>query len=670
MDAKIIQKSVELARAWQLKIQNSDAQIKENKLHDQVNAMLKNSREKHFMMALLDQSFRTDKCSRVKEQMLFIFKKYGIPKFLSFKEKLLVHLFLNVGKHIPNIAVPLFIKQVMQSTAQTVLSAEDKKLKTHLKSRKKEQTTVNLNLIGEVVLGEQEATQRIQHYITALKNPDIHYISIKISTIYSQINSLDFRGSTEAISERLSLIYEQAMKNTFVDSQGQTRYKFINLDMEEYRDLELTVAVFIKTLEKPSFQSLKAGIVLQAYLPDSFAYQKKLTRWAQMRVKNGGAKIKIRLVKGANKEMEETESSMKHWALATYSKKIDTDANYKKMLTYALQPENAQAVDIGLASHNLFESAYAYVYAQQQNTLQHLTFEMLEGMNEHAYQVLKNMREVVLYAPAATKENFTSAIAYLFRRLDENTASDNFMRYIFGLRVDSPQWQKLETAFINSFDKKDLVPTTPNRIQNRCEEHFTAVADLNVYAPEPDTDFVLPANRVWAEGIRKKWKKSPADPKFLIPVVCAGEELTNDRDQKIIKDKNQNFLEVGNYCVASVEDIEKALEVAEKDPDNWRAKTPQQRADIMSRAANIFRNKRGDLIGVAAMEVGKLFTETDVEVSESVDFVNFYAHSALRLEKRSPHRTNVWQRRRACCSALEFSHCHSCGWDCCGFGSG
>ncbi len=110
-------------------------------------------------------------------------------------------------------------------------------------------------------------------------------------------------------------------KYPYIAPDGTKSNKFINLDMEEYRDLAITVAVFKKTLEKPQFKDFYAGIVLQAYLPDSFLWQKDLTDWVRARVENGGAPIKVRLVKGANMEMEETEASQKHWEMVTYTEK-------------------------------------------------------------------------------------------------------------------------------------------------------------------------------------------------------------------------------------------------------------------------------------------------------------------------------------------------------------
>ena len=123
-----------------------------------------------------------------------------------------------------------------------------------------------------------------------------------------------------------------------------------------------TVEVFKKTLDLPQFKDFYAGIVLQAYLPDSFLWQKDLCDWARTRGENGGAPIKFRLVKGANMEMEETEASQKHWEMVTYVDKADTDSNYKRMARYALQKENAPFMHIGTASHNLFELAFSLIH--------------------------------------------------------------------------------------------------------------------------------------------------------------------------------------------------------------------------------------------------------------------------------------------------------------------
>src|SRR5207244_2860388 len=131
---------------------------------------------------------------------------------------------------------------------------------------------------------------------------------------------------------------------------------------------------------------------------------------------------KIRLVKGANLAMEQFESSLKGWPQAPYTKKSDVDANYKKMVTYGCDPSHARAVHLGVASHNLFDIAYALLLRAENQVKTEVNFEMLEGMADHIRKVVQKLStEILLYCPVATKEDFQSAIAYLIRRLDENT---------------------------------------------------------------------------------------------------------------------------------------------------------------------------------------------------------------------------------------------------------
>ena len=145
-----------------------------------------------------------------------------------------------------------------------------------------------------------------------------------------------FDETVERVVERLTPLYELA-------AQSPTA-KFINLDMEEFRDLDLTIAVFTKLLEKRELQRLEAGIVLQAYLPDALRAFQGLSTWALQRRKAGGAGIKVRLVKGANLAMEHVDATVHGWPLATYSTKQATDTNYKRVLHWALTPERTDAV--------------------------------------------------------------------------------------------------------------------------------------------------------------------------------------------------------------------------------------------------------------------------------------------------------------------------------------
>src|SRR5690606_1663253 len=156
--------------------------------------------------------------------------------------------------------------QIKQVTGPILFYVGDKKFNAHSKKRKAEGIQLNVNLIGESLIGEDEAAERILAYRALLRQADVNYISIKISTIYSQLSSLAYTHTVNILSQKLELIYDELM-----DIYKETgEWKFVNLDMEEYRDLHLTIDTFINTLSLDKYKPLRAGIVLQAYLPDSY----------------------------------------------------------------------------------------------------------------------------------------------------------------------------------------------------------------------------------------------------------------------------------------------------------------------------------------------------------------------------------------------------------------
>ncbi len=241
--------------------------------------------------------------------------------------------------------------------------------------------------------------------------------------------------------------------------------------MEEYRDLDLTVTAFREVLDEDEFQALPAGIVLQAYLPESHRVQRALVAWARARCERGGAPIKLRIVKGANLAMERIEADVHGWPQAPYASKVEVDANFKRMVEYGCRPEHARAVHLGIASHNLFDVAYGLVLREDAGVQGQVEFEMLEGMANHQAGAVKaRAGGLLLYAPVVRAEDFHSAIAYLVRRLDENTAEDNFLRHVFGLEPGSPDWERERERFLAAFRIMDVVSDAPRRTQDRAAE--------------------------------------------------------------------------------------------------------------------------------------------------------------------------------------------------------
>jgi RHH-type proline utilization regulon transcriptional repressor/proline dehydrogenase/delta 1-pyrroline-5-carboxylate dehydrogenase len=620
--------AVELA-ANMLREANRTITWSEKQTQAELSRMMRDPVGKVFTTAMTDQCFRSRKASRVADQLVYLLEQFGSPSYLGWTKQIALKLFQMLGKALCFLLVPIAAFTLRKATARVILPGEKTALKKHMARRRMEGVRLNLNHLGEAILGEEEAKRRLHVYMQDLQQDDVEYISVKISTIYSQIHLLGWHDTLESLCERLRQLYRVAMKHTFTQKDGIKVPKFVNLDMEEYRDLILTKDLFKKVLSEPEFHTFSAGIVLQAYLPDSHEIQKELTEWAMQRVKNGGAPIKIRIVKGANLAMEQFESSLRDWPQAPYAKKSDVDANYKKMVTYGCQPEHARAVHLGIASHNLFDITYAMLMRAEGGVADSVNFEMLEGMADHIRRVVQKLStDILLYCPVATKEDFQSAIAYLIRRLDENTGPDNFLRVTFGLRPGTEEWDEQVILFIKACREMSTVYTKPRRTQDRNKPpvHLPLAAP---FENEADTDFSLLSNRVWAEKIVDKWKNDQSD---LIPLVIAGQEIQKTSLQGQGADpsnlKNPLYL----YALADWSQIDQAISCAKEQQLKWGKTSVEERCKLLSRAAQKMRENRGELIGVMMADGGKSILEADPEVSEAIDFAEYYLRSLKKMQ--------------------------------------
>ncbi|ALJ04059.1 hypothetical protein APS56_02310 [Pseudalgibacter alginicilyticus] len=609
---KQLQEILNLAR----KLQEPQQKARPNLFSKRIGPIIEKPKSKTFLIRMMDTAFRSSDYNRISKYItnLLNSNEESLAIF-SHTEKILIKLYRFIGNKIPFVSIPLMLNQIKSVTKPILFFVNDSKFKNHVTKRKEDGVVLNVNLIGEALIGEEEAAIRIENYCLLLNQNEVDYISIKASTISSQIKPIAFNETVEILVEKLSVIYSEVIK-----IQKETgRLKFVNLDMEEYRDLEITLSSFMKTLDLPQFKNLRMGIVLQAYLPDSFQALLRLQQWAISRVNNGGSPIKVRLVKGANLEMEKTEASLEDWPLVTYNSKLDTDANFKKMLLQMLTKESASALNVGIASHNVFDLAFGLQLVKEHKIERYVDFEMLEGMaNATVHELLKQNVKLLLYTPIVKQENYNSAIAYLVRRLDEGTQSGNFLKEGFQLKLDSDKWNELTRQFIKSVKRIDTVQDMQNRLQNRASELPKTQME---FANVANTDWVLLANRNWLDDIKKRWK-SPIDILgSKIPVVANLPE----KNRTLIALEAWDGVHPWKYELADIEDYQKVI----GSDSEWTDYSIEKRAKLLRAAAVQMEKNRADLIGVAVAELGKTIAEVDVEVSEAIDFANYYAQSAL-----------------------------------------
>ena len=582
--------------------------------------MMRDASGKQFTMALADRVLRIPDPKRAAARLRSLVGQFGLPKYLPWLDRLAIRAGNAAASLFPKWVMPMVTDRIRTNSQHVIVSARPAVVDVYLQSRKASGIRVNYHPLGEAVLGEAEAARRLQQTLDRLQQPEIDYVSVKLSAIASQISLTGYQQTLEILCDRLRKIYRTAIK--FPAANGSP--KFVNLDMEEYKDLALTVDAFRLVLDQPEFETLEAGMVLQAYLPDSFEVQQSLTDWAIERHARSGGRIKVRLVKGANLAMEKVDASLHGWPQTPYDIKVQSDANFKRMLEYATRPEHASVVRVGVASHNLFDIALALLLRQQRAVEQHVEFEMLEGMaNAQALEVRKRSGGMVMYSPIVADDEFEAAVAYLVRRLDENTDEGSFLGAMFSLQEGSEEWNRQAAAFSASMElaQSDQLSNRPRRIQNRLTETPVRRNADDRFENESDTDFSLAANRQWASAILDHWREKTIED---VPLCLAGNIESRDQTAAAC-DPSRPGVAAYRFAQATGDDVENALATAVQAQIAWESRGFDERGKILRQVAATIAQRRGDLIGAMVLDAGKAIAEADVEISEAIDFANYYA---------------------------------------------
>ena len=523
-----------------------------------------------------------------------------LPGFANVLDRAMLRAGAVLAPRVPRAVVPLARRRLRGLVGHLVVDAADRPLRRHLASARAQGRRLNLNLLGEAVLGDDEADRRMARTLDLIRRPDVDYVSVKASSVASQLVPWDLEGSRDRLVRRLTPLFETAR------DEGV----FVNLDMEEYKDLDLTVALFTTLLDVPALRGYSAGIVLQAYLPDSVAALAEVAAFARRRVDAGGAPVKVRLVKGANLAMEAVDAALHDWPQAPYATKAEVDANYVRLLDHALRPELADALRVGVASHHLYHVALAVELAAARGIEHAMDVEMLQGMAPAQADAvaadLRGTENLVLYTPVVHAEDFDAAVSYLVRRLEENAGQENYLYAMFS--ADGPA--SYLDRFRASVRERDTVADTPRRTQDRAievtseksrsghstsEERRSSVGPEAGFRNEPDTDPSLPANRDWARRTVAAAPAGAEEPELTEPAA-----------------------------------VDAVMERAAA--SSWRDTPPAERARLLREAARSLAAARTELLTVMVHEAGKTVAEADPEISEAIDFAAYYADRAAELD--------------------------------------
>ncbi|GAB1539033.1 L-glutamate gamma-semialdehyde dehydrogenase [Scytonema sp. NUACC21] len=520
---------------------------------------------------------------------------------------------------MPGQVAATTVATATETLAHKYISGENIKqaLKT-IERLRKEKMAFTVDLLGEAVITEAEAQSYLERYldlmqqlVEASKNwapvplidqadgeplPKVQ-VSVKLTAFYSQFDPLDARGSEERVSSRIRTLLRRAKE------LGAS----VHFDMEQYAYKDLTLSILKKILMEEEFRNrTDIGMTIQAYLRDSEQDAQGLIAWAKQR----GYPITIRLVKGAYWDQETIKATQKHWQQPVYNDKAATDVNFEQITELLLQ--NYQYVYSAIGSHNVRSQAHAMAIAETLNVPRRC-FEMqvLYGMGDKIAKALVDRGyRVRVYCPYG---ELLPGMAYLIRRLLENTANSSFLRQ----NMENRPVEELIAPPVAGQEDKDNSPSPPLPLS---PSSFIGAADTD-YAEEEERK---EANQAF-QTVRQQLGKT------YLPLIN-GQYVTT---QQVIDSVNpSNFNEVvGQIGLISVEQAEQAMQAAKAAFPGWRKTPVKERANILRKAAELMEQRRAELSAWTVLEVGKPVREADAEVSEAIDFCRYYALEMERLDE-------------------------------------
>lgn len=426
-------------------------------------------------------------------------------------------------------------------------------------------------------------------------------VSIKPSALYSQTTPVDVEGSVHGIYGRLAPIYRKVVAAGGV----------LCIDMEQLKYKEITLELFKRLRSDPEFRDYPhLFIVLQAYLRDTNKDLEHLIGWAR----SENLPIGIRLVKGAYWDYETVLAKQNGWEIPVWTLKPESDIAYERLSKRIL--ENSDIIYFACASHNVrtiasvMETARALSVPEER-----YEFQVLYGMAEPVRKGLKNVAgRVRLYCPYG---ELIPGMAYLVRRLLENTANESFLRQSFA------EGAALERLLENP--QKTLNRMLAEQAEQRLEKH----TGLPPFENAPMIDFTVPANRdAFAKGIETVRSRFGA----TIPLFINGRDVLTD-DRLTTTNPAKPSEEIAFICQAGTKEVDEAVAAAAAAWPTWRDTPAEERAGIMIRAAAICRERIWELASWQVMEVGKQWDQAYHDVTEGIDFIEYYAREMIRLEQ-------------------------------------
>ena len=483
-----------------------------------------------------------------------------------------------------------------------------------------------IDLLGEATISEAEAEHVQKQYLDLLHGlppvinqaaelPSIDRddrgpiprvnVSVKLSALFSQFDPIDPEGTSRRVRDRLRPILEMARKNG----------AFVNFDMEQRAFKDTTIRIFQDILTEPQFRDWPhVGIAIQAYLTETEADLHKLLDWAK---NTRRCPVWIRLVKGAYWDYETVIAAQNGWPVPVFTKKWQSDASFERCTRFLLQ--NHEWLVPAFGSHNIRSIANALAIADELKVpRRRFEFQMLFGMADEIKEVLKSLGvRVRIYTPYG---QLLPGMAYLVRRLLENTSNDSFLRQ----------------GFADGISEEVLLQNPTNHEASRLRERSESMDHIKpvhvTFHNEPLADFTrqenIDAMSQALSNVKKQLGRSypPIIDNKPVPTAEFIDSVNPSRITEVL----------GRCGKATIDNANQAVASATKAFDSWRETPVSERAAFLRRTAAGMRRRKFELSAWIVLETGKPWRESDADVAEAIDFCEYYAAEAEKLWPPQP----------------------------------
>src|SRR6266436_3934588 len=491
-----------------------------------------------------------------------------------------------------------------------------------LRKRRAQKIGFTVDLLGEAVVREADADEYAARYLDLLeklaldtkdwtdplgKNSELFPVvnlSVKISALYSQMNPADPADAITHLVPKLRPLLRRARELG----------AFINFDMESYAHKNTTLELFKTILTEAEFKDWPhVGIVIQAYLRDSEADLRDLIEWGRAR----STRFAVRLVKGAYWDYETTKSLQNSWDCPVFFQKPQSDVNFEILTELLL--ENQSIVTAAFGSHNVRTIAHAQALADELGIDHSCSeFQLLYGMAGPIKRALVEMGyRVREYCPVG---ELLPGMAYLVRRLLENTSNEGFLRAKFAGNVPAKELLR---------DPKELIKAPVARIAGSNQKNGASLraAAGDIFRNAPLVSFIYKDSQDKMQSALREVRKRLGEKH---PLYIGGEKIWTDHLTPSVNPAEPTEI-VGYGTEAGVDEAERAVKAARAAFEKWRWTPFEERAQLLERAADIMERRRYELSAVEVFEVGKPWSEADADIREAIDFCRFYAQQMRRL---------------------------------------